>query len=61
MIRLVLLAVAVTMLVVAGYLVISDGVHIDVDKTKVIVDDVQNTGEGLEQHVPDFTQQKGYS
>lgn len=55
------MAVAVTMLVVAGYLVISDGVGIEVDKTKVIVDDVQNTGEGLEQHVPDFTQQKGYS
>lgn len=61
MIRLVLLAVAVTLLVVAGYFLVNDGVNIEVDKTKVIVDDIQNTGEGLEQHVPDFTKQKGYS
>ncbi len=61
MIRKVLLAAAIILLVLAGYLVTNDGVDIEIEKTGLIIDDVKNTGEGLEQPVPDFTKQKGYS
>ena len=61
MIRKVLLVISIILLVIAGYLVVNDGVEIEVEKTGLIIDEVKNTGEGLEEHVPDFTQQKGYS
>ncbi len=62
MIRMLLLVVAITMLMVAGYLVTNDGVKIEVDKTNVIVDSVQNTGEGLENEIIDFNKpERGYS
>ena len=61
MIRKVLLVISIILLVIAGYLVVNDGVEIEVEKTGLIIDEVKNTGEGLEEPVPDFTQQKGYS
>ena len=50
------------MLMIAGYLVTNDSVQIEVDKTNVIVDSVQNTGEGLENEIIDFNKpERGYS
>ena len=62
MIRMLLLVIAITMLMVAGYLVTSDSVQIEIEKTNVIVDSVQNTGEGLENEIIDFNKpERGYS
>lgn len=62
MIRMLLLVIAITMLLIAGYLVTNDGVKIEVDKTNVIIDSVQNTGEGLENEIIDFNKpERGYS
>ena len=62
MIRRVLLVIAVAMLVLAGYLVLNDGVKIELSGAPVIVDEVRNTGEGLEHEIIDFNKpEKGYS
>ena len=62
MIKLILLVLAITMVFVAGYLITNDGVKIEVDKNNVIVDQVTNTGEGLENEIIDFNKpERGYS
>ncbi len=54
--------ISIVLLVLAGYLVTSDGVEIDIEGKGVIVDQVTNTGEGLENEVIDFNRpEMGYS
>lgn len=57
-----LLVTAIALLLLTAYILTSNNLMVEVQGKGVIVDEVRNTGEGLEDNVIDFNKpEKGYS